>query len=213
MKSESSVSQLMPEQWYSVAQLSAGLPLEQRNPEGLSPFFRSCVSQVVDWLFNVISQPASQLDRAGAICPFVPAALDKDLVFITIADIDDYNETTIAAYLDRIRPVFLTMPPVMPDKEAIYKSLIVVFPSVPESNPDLLKRVRQVVKPHFLQDMLTCGEFYPTNDDRSVRNDTFLIARAPVPLLAIRYLTPHDELFLHSQEDLYPIFLKHVKEL
>ena len=70
---------------------------------------------------------------------------------------------------------------------------------------------RHAIKPEFIQSMLTCGEFYPENDDRSVRNREYRVAKSPVPLLAIRYLSPHDELFLRLQPELYTIFLQQVK--
>ena len=46
---------------------------------------------------------------------------------------------------------------------------------------------------------LMVGQFHPHCDERAVRNPEFRVSVAPVAMLAIRHMAPHDILFLpHS---------------
>jgi hypothetical protein len=45
------------------------------------------------------------------------------------------------------------------------------------------------------------GQFHPTCTEPAARNTTFMVNRAPVPLVAIRRMALHDVLFLHQWED------------
>lgn len=101
---------------------------------------------------------------------------------------------------------FLDTEPCQPNEDASYKSLLVAFPHCWEDQDGIMEELRVAIKPQFLRLGVTCGEFYSSNDDRSVRNSDMLVAQSPVPLIAIRYLTPHDELFLKTQPELYKIF-------
>jgi heptaprenyl diphosphate synthase len=44
---------------------------------------------------------------------------------------------------------------------------------------------------------LMIGQFHPRCDERAVRNRGFRFSIAPIAMLAIRHMAPHDILFLH----------------
>ena len=200
---------VIPHDWIAIAQAAA----RRAQPDALDMGTAQMpwLPEVIDWLYNTVGKAHPQIQRSGALCPFVPPALDRDLLFLMIAEDISYDLPAMVGYLERVRDTFLATPPNPPQKDAVYKSLLVVFPDVPKAQPDLLKQVRIALKPSLLQHGITCGEFYPTNEDRSVRNSDYRIAESPVHLIAFRYLTPHDDLFLKSQPDLYPIFLQRMK--
>lgn len=200
---------IIPHDWIALAQGAARQ--DQPDASELRRAQLPWLPDVIDWLYNTVARAHPQLQRSGALCPFVPPALDRDLLFLTVAENITYELPAMVGYLERVRDTFLATPPSPPQKDAVYKSLLVVFPEVPSAQPDLLKQVRIAFKPSLLEYGVTCGEFYPTNEDRSVRNTEYRIAESPVHLIALRYLTPHDDLFLKSQPDLYPIFLQRMK--
>lgn len=175
--------------------------IDAKNHEALA-----WIQDVLDWMENTVAKPTSNIKRKGALCPFVPKALEMTSIYLTFPKKKSEDINQLADYLKSCMVEFLETPPTMPDELAIYKSLIVAFPYLNENNAMLLKNVRSEVKPYFIQNGVTCGEFFADNLDKSVRNEDFYVAKSPVPLIAIRYLSPHDELFLKSQPELYKLF-------
>ncbi|MDZ3952304.1 hypothetical protein U0X36_04975 [Bacillus thuringiensis] len=164
------------------------------------------MKDVVVWLENTIAKPTPHIKRKGAICPFVPKALDIDSIYLTFPKENMEDISQLVEYMIHCMNEFLQTAPTIPDESAIYKSFIVAFPYLNESNSSMLKTLRKEIKPYFIRNGVTCGEFFERNVDKSVRNEEFDVAKSPVPLIAIRYVTPHDELFLKSQPELYKVF-------
>lgn len=155
--------------------------------------------QLVSWLFDTVARPHPLLGRPGPLCPFVPAALRQGLLFGTVAAAADHPVLAV----EEQAQLFLSSPPTSPDPVAINKSLLVIFMEV--AGTALTDAVGQV-KGRLITRELTCGEFYPESDDRSARTERVCVARSPVPLVAIRYLTPHDRLFLAKHPQYRPLF-------
>ncbi|PEQ66868.1 DUF6875 domain-containing protein [Bacillus cereus] len=164
------------------------------------------IKDVLEWLENTIGKPTPHIRRKGATCPFVPKALDIDSIYLTFPKENIEEISQLAEYMIHCMNEFLQTPPHIADESAIYKSFIVAFPYLNESNSIILKKLRAKIKPYFIRNGVTCGEFFEENTDKSVRNEEFYVAKSPVPLIAIRYVTPHDELFLKSQPELYKVF-------
>lgn len=53
------------------------------------------------------------------------------------------------------------------------------------------------LKDFAVESGLMVGQFHPRCDERAVRNPDFKVSVAPVALLAMRHMAPHDILFLH----------------
>ncbi|SDY10810.1 DUF6875 domain-containing protein [Thermoactinomyces sp. DSM 45892] len=186
--------------WLSVREL------KEKIDKGVEFKEKSWIPATIDWIYNTIAVPDVQMNRKGAVCPFVPYSLDRDLLYLTSLERPLSKESEAIEYMHTQLQDFLDIEPCQPNEDASYKSLLVAFPHCLEDSEKIVKEVRVAIKPHFLRFGVTCGEFYSSNNDRSVRNSDMLIAQSPVPLIAIRYLTPHDKLFLKTQPDLYEIF-------
>lgn len=152
------------------------------------------------WLRLTVAAPEPRLGRNGPLCPFVPIALRQRLVFATMVE----SDAAPVAVLEQHVRAFLAAPPVPPDPTALNKSLLVVFPSEVRG-PSLTAAVREI-KSGLIKRGLTCGEFFPDSDDRSAREQKVQVARSPVPLVALRYLSSHDRLFLNAHEEYGPLF-------
>ncbi|MEU3036777.1 DUF6875 domain-containing protein [Streptomyces griseoaurantiacus] len=157
-------------------------------------------SRLMSWLTDTVAAPAPELGRPGALCPFVRPALDARRLYGVVLDGAPEDPATEAA-VRREAERFLTAEPVQPDPRSVHKSLLLVLPGA-ERQEEVTALVARI-KLDLIKSGLTCGEFYPDCDDRSVRNERVRVATSPVPLIALRYLTKHDELFLRSQPTYY----------
>lgn len=158
------------------------------------------------WVADVVAAPEPALKRRGAVCPFLPPALDRDLVgLVDAGDVPATVDALSARMHDELDAFLRAAPRGSADGQQL-RSVLVAFPQLGEDGGEMVREVRVRVKPAFLARGATCGEFYPVSEDRSVRNPEHRVARSPVPCIAIRHATPHDELFLRSQPELYSVY-------
>ena len=110
---------------------------------------------------NYLSRPHAELGRLGNVCPFAQPALDYDSIRIAVvrlagdkrrAQILDAINHHLAAFVSTAGPS---------DKQMLHATLI-LFPDVsPEDAPDLIDRIKEELKPSFVQQGLMLGEFPP----------------------------------------------------
>lgn len=188
--------------WYPISALLAGMP----GPTwGL---------ELAVWLRDIVARPLPALGRAGALCPFVLRALELSSLFTCDGRAGDGwagDAADLVRAAESARDNFLIQYPLAGEADNL-KAVMIAFPELPPANWPALKSARATVKPGIIAQGLTCSEFYPDNDDRSVHNTEIPIARSPVPCIIIRRLQSHDRIFLRSQPDLYPIFLRRAKK-
>jgi Domain of unknown function (DUF6875) len=165
-------------------------------------FDASLGAALLAWLHGTVAAPAPQLGRSGALCPYLPATMRTGLLFATVVGPDNSDPL---AQLRRRACEFRVQPPIGSQPGAINKALLVLFPG--RLNAQVAALAAEI-KLDLITAGMTCGEFYQDNDDRSARNPAVRVATSPVPLIALRYLTTHDELFLASQPQYYAAFLK-----
>ena len=74
---------------------------------------------------------------------------------------------------------------------------------MPRMGPEGWERLDTVyehLKDFAVESGLMIGQFHPNCDERAFRNPGFRVSVAPVAMLAIRHMAPHDILFLHDSE-------------
>lgn len=177
----------MPSNWWPISEARSMIGHDQGTA-------------LITWLHDTVAQPHRLLGRPGPMCPFLPATLRRGLLFATVINKEEPAEQVLEVEATR----FLKVAPVPPDPASVNKSLLALFPDEITGLPEVVKKVKAML----ISRGLTCGEFYPTNSDRSVRSDQVLVARSPVPLIALRYLTPHDRLFLAAHPEYGPLLEK-----
>ncbi|MGH7119470.1 MAG: DUF6875 domain-containing protein [Acetobacteraceae bacterium] len=188
--------------WYAMTALLAG----ERGPDW--------AFELAVWLRDTVAQPLPALGRGGALCPFVPRALELSSLFACdgrTADGWTGGVPDLVRAVQSARGCFDAKFPLTGEADNL-KAVMVAFPGMRPDDWPRLKVVRAIVKPDFIALGFTCSEFYSNNDDRSVHNPDVPIARSPIPCIIIRRLQTHDRIFLRSQPALYPIYLRHVKE-
>lgn len=192
--------------WLSAAEFLAGSQSSEGDREP------SWLYQMIRWIIEEICQPNADLGRQGDVCPFVRPSLKQNLLFIEECDLGAQDEALLVSFMLDRSQVFLKTPPCLPQPNSIYKSLLVAFPAIDSEHGIILQSVRRTIKPTLLSIGLTCGEFYPWSEDKSVRSKDLPIARSPIPCIAIRYLSTHDIIFLRSQQELLEIYKQQYPE-
>lgn len=164
--------------------------------------FAADYALVHDWLRDYVSEPAAELGRTGAVCPFVPVAMrEKSIEFVFRYDVTARDrDQARAALLAEIDDFDATAAPTGNAGSSLASRLI-VMPYADRGGWRWLDQVYESLKDHAVSAHLMIGQFHPDCEERAVRNSNFRVSRAPIALLAIRRMAPHDVLFLHDARD------------
>jgi hypothetical protein len=165
------------------------------------------LAEVTRWLREYVSQPHAKLGRRGPVCPFVPAALDADAVRFSVhPELDGQDRHQLkAVVIEELELFRKTAPP--PTRSGLsLVSRIVVLPNLRASYWAALDQVYDDLKNTAVQHGLMIGQFHPACDEPAIRNLAFPVSRAPVALLAIRRMAPHDILFLHTRPEWFAAY-------
>ncbi|WP_405591109.1 DUF6875 domain-containing protein [Streptomyces sp. NBC_01190] len=164
-------------------------------PHGYEDRVRAELPLVVDWLHEYVSRPHPGLNRKGPVCPFVPAAMKSSAVRYHFRyEITGQDRAELAGVLLRRLDAFSGAPS---GSDRTLDTHLVVLPDLSETGWTALDRAHADLKDAAVERGLMIGQFHPACDERSARNAAFRVSRAPIPLLAIRRMAPHDVLFLH----------------
>jgi len=153
------------------------------------------------WLREYVSVDDQRVGRSGPVCPFIPRALTQSAVEIRIrCDIDGCDEPEL---IDQLRAEISDFceagrPP--SSSGVILDSRLIVMPRMGPEEWEHLDTVYEHLKNFAVESGVMIGQFHPHCDERAVRNPAFKVSVAPVALLAIRHMAPHDILFLHRSE-------------
>jgi hypothetical protein len=159
---------------------------------------------VLNWVDGFLARPHSQLGRSGKVCPFVPDALIRGALQLTVLRLEDDRRNNLAE-IERIVLGLLDrfMEGEGPDTNTnMYRSLIMIFPDVSaEDAPFLIDGTQRKLKAEFVRHGLMLGEFHPLSNQPGLRNPEFRPLRSPVPLMAIRHMVESDIDFLNRSDD------------
>ncbi|HSI49719.1 MAG TPA: YbaK/EbsC family protein [Ideonella sp.] len=159
---------------------------------------------IAHWARDYLCAPHPELGRNGPMCPFVPVALMKKLMFATVYENDDLDIDAIKVILLREMERFIELDPVS-GNEAQLKSLMVLFPRVAETQVgELIEAAQADLQLHFVPNGLMVGEFHAgPPDKRGLWNPEFRPLYSPIPMLVIRHMVPTDILFLKDSPRLF----------
>ena len=160
-------------------------------------------------------------DRVAQVCPFVDEAIAKDLFWIERSPLTDLHK--IGDHMVSLIGGFKKCPPAhdplgttSPSHATLLKTFMAFFPSValprtrvgwaPNPNIDqMYLRIRS----DFRQEGLMLGQFYRGCDVGAVYNPQYRnIFTSPYLALAIRYMQPHDHLFIKESDPGYDVYTK-----
>lgn len=163
---------------------------------------------IAHWIRYDVGEPVAGLGREGALCPFVPRALELGSLFT--CDAGTAAPGAIRDVIETARSTFDGTFPLAGEADNL-KALVIAFPRLARADWPALKAARTAVKADFIATGFTLSEFHDESDDRSVRNPEIRIGHAPIPCIVVRRLQVHDVIFLRSQPALYPIYLRRMQ--
>lgn len=169
---------------------------------------------VVDWSTRFLVPPHPMMRRhpgtpedGEPVCPFVRASLRKSLFYF------DFNYAVTGSHVDEIvsgmLPYLFYFPSQLAPEEEAEKddvSLVVLFPKYKPQNYSLLHMAHGVLKDQFVKNGLMLAEFYPGAKAGSKHNEDLPVYNAPHAFMAIRYMAPHDVLFIGDNLDWFRIY-------
>lgn len=179
------------------------------EPAALAEAHQPALVEIAAWIKSYLCCPHADLGRSGPMCPFVPGALQKQLLFGAVYDQPDLDVPTIKAILLEEMERFIALPPIS-GNEAQFKSLMVLFPNLPADRvAELIETAQAELQKDFVPNGLMVGEFHSgPPDKRGLWNEDFRPLYSPVPMLVVRHMVPTDVLFLKSNRDLFGEYVK-----
>lgn len=153
---------------------------------------------VDNWLREYVSVENQGVGRSGPVCPFIPRALSEYAVETRLRyDIDGSNESELIDEMRAEIAEFCKADRPSNKSGVTLKSRLIVMPRMAAEGWTRLDTVYDHLKGFAVESGSMIGQFHPNCDERAVRNSGFRVSIAPLALLAIRYMAPHDILFLH----------------
>jgi hypothetical protein len=153
------------------------------------------------WLREYVAVGDRRVGRSGPVCPFIPHALTQHAVQTDIrCDIVGSSESELIDELRAEISEFAAAERRPRNTGVLLESRLVVMPRLDAEGWERLDAVYEHLKDFAVERGVMVGQFHPRCDERAVRNPDFKVSVAPVAMLAIRYMAPHDILFLHRSE-------------
>ncbi|HYO09140.1 MAG TPA: hypothetical protein VER17_09220 [Tepidisphaeraceae bacterium] len=157
-------------------------------------------------------------EKIAHVCPFVRDSIDNDLFYIEESPLTSplqIRKLVLSRADDFIRaePAFdpiaqgraATMPVAL-------KTMLIWFPNYQSEKPGADKKVDQIFKwmiTEFIRKGLMLGQFYRGCAEASVHNPPWRkVLTAPYLAFALRYMQPHDKLFIPADTPGFPIYQK-----
>jgi hypothetical protein len=156
---------------------------------------------VADWLKTFVARPHKDLGRAGAVCPFVPGALERKTLRLAPEHIADQDVRGVVELMSSYKSLFLDAQPTDGD-DASYKVVVVVFTdlSADRAQGAFGDVLQQLAVPAYAEDGILFGPFYKGNEGTAIYNSGFRPFQSPVPFLFVRHGVISDWKFFLDNE-------------
>lgn len=128
--------------------------------------------------------------RRGAVCPFVTAALKRDMIHYSFigsmdpAEVRTMTEESLQHYLE-----------LKAGSRDNFSAMVILLPR--NFQTEWLLEVKEACKEACIAKFVMIGALYPANPAPSLNHPDYRPLRTPSPVLVLRDLTPADLLFLH----------------
>jgi hypothetical protein len=150
------------------------------------------------WLREYVAVGDERVGRSGPVCPFIPRTLAQHSLESKVRlDIDGSSEPELTDQLRAEISEFGKAGRPPNNTGVLLQSRLIVMPRMGPEGWERLDSVYASLKDFSVESGLMIGQFHPNCDERAVRNADFRVSIAPVAILAIRHMAPHDILFLH----------------
>ena len=168
---------------------------------------------VADWIKTFVARPHEDLGRPGPVCPFVPGALERRILWLAPEQIADRSVPAVVELMSGYTRRFLDAQPTDGD-DAQYKAIVVVFTDLPADRAQGLFAdvLEQLAVPSYAEGGIVFGPFYDGNEGTALYNSSFRPFQSPVPFLFVRHTVISDWKFFLDNEDLLNLWARHFGE-
>ncbi|HEX8318921.1 DUF6875 domain-containing protein [Longimicrobium sp.] len=181
----------------------------------LNPEMIQVASTVIQWAREFLATENPQMKRpvgSKVVCPFVGPSLDNNSFYLSLhPEISGKDAGQIESLVLEYIRTFKKLGPFAPG-DCTRKSLLLVFPSLPDNQGRVLDIVHESVKSVFVESGLMIGQFHKNCKEASVYNRGFLVSQSPVALIAIRHMAVHDILFVKNSREWFNAYNLHFGE-
>lgn len=171
---------------WSVSQVEQGIV-----PEEDQPLFAT----IIQWAKEFLVPNHPDLGRTGPVCPYTKPSLDKGMFFVSTPP-SRGALFEIADIVGEYRFIHAEMAAEFDPRSKHLLTFLILFPEFDPTDSAELDLLQAQLKNDFVKDGLMIGQFHPVCDQPGLWNEDFRPLRAPIPLLAIRYMVPFDLPFL-----------------
>jgi hypothetical protein len=142
---------------------------------------------IADWITTFVARPHKDLGRRGPVCPFVPGALERQMLGLAPEQTANRSAQEVFEIIEGYKTLFLRTAPTEGDGVDL-KAFVVVFTDLAaERAKAYFDQVEQDIKTtSYAEDGVVMGEFYETNDGSAIYNPSFRPFTPPVPFLLMR---------------------------
>ena len=177
---------------------------------GLAATDRDALRAVSVWIDDFVARPHKDLGRAGAVCPFVPGSLERRVLWLAAEHVSDLGVREVVELMSEYKRLFLQVAPADSD-DAIYKTIIVVFPDLPADRAGALFNdvLEQLAEPAYEENGILFGPFYDGNEGTALYNSNFRPFQSPVPFLFVRHTVLSDWKFFVDDDALLDRWARH----
>jgi Domain of unknown function (DUF6875) len=156
---------------------------------------------VADWINTFVARPHKDLGRPGTVCPFVPVALERKMIWLAPERIADCSTLDVVELVKSYKKQFLDLQP-NNGGDTNYQSMVVVFTDLPGDRAKELfdGLLEHLGAPSYAEDGLVMGAFYDRNEGSAIYNANFRPFTPPVPFLLMRHAVISDWKFFLDNE-------------
>jgi hypothetical protein len=153
------------------------------------------LATLLDWLQTYPVNGHDQLGRAGVVCPFTRPSSRLNAMRVRVETcMEGDDERAFRVVRDGLKA--LTGIPVERGDEH-FRTIVMVLPNcASEAGIATLERAMRRHKYYCLLRMQTIGLLHPTSEQEGLWNRNFRPMRAPLPVLALRYIIEQDARFV-----------------
>jgi hypothetical protein len=157
---------------------------------------------VADWIKTFVVRPHEDLGRAGPVCPFVPGALERKILWLAPERIADRDMPDVIELMNGYQSLFLDAQPADGD-DASYKVIVVVFSDLSADRAQGVfdEVLQRLAAPSYVEDGIVFGPFYEGHEGTALYNSNFRPFGSPVPFLFVRQGVISDWKFFLDNQD------------
>jgi hypothetical protein len=157
---------------------------------------------VADWIKTFVVRPHEDLGRAGPVCPFVPGALERKILWLAPERIADLDMPDVIELMNGYQSLFLDAQPADGD-DASYKVIVVVFSDLSADRAQGVfdEVLQRLAVPSYVEDGIVFGPFYEGHEGTALYNSNFRPFGSPVPFLFVRQGVVSDWKFFLDNQD------------